>query len=566
MNRIARLVVLSAAAVLAACGGGGGSDGTTTAATGPQSPSSTPAGVAFAAFGSSASTASLGWARPAGSATYVIERKSTGGDWVAVASVDARSGSYLDSGLAALTDYSYRLVDVGATRTTLAESATRTSEEQPVTTAVGGALAQAATTTVGTAGGQLASPDGAIVVHVPAGAFPADTQASAQPVTNTAPDGRGDGLTVRLDAAPRIALTLTLRYDAAQDAEADGQRIAVQRADGSWLSLPLTGLDRTTRTLSAELPPSWFSTTASATGKVTTQAAVPRGASEFVVIRYLAYYLKPRQAQVEVKKSLQLRPVARVRGTDRTAEVCGRDAEIDCVTVPVMTEREIDVLNDKAGYDRRWSVSGVDGGNATFGTVATSGSVGATFTAPDSKPNPSTVTASFKSRNLATGRTVTLSARIEITDGRWAGTMSSENGPSDAGTTFFATARVDWEADDAASTATRKVYRGTGDVDVVVADDDCVVSVSPSNQPMAASPQLVELAIDENASPMTYTARLITFWPATLSSRCPQGNASQSALAGYGWDVSGVVSDDGRRIEGRTTDANGAKVEWLFTR
>ena len=56
-------------------------------------------------------------------------------------------------------------------------------------------------------------------------------------------------------------------------------------------------------------------------------------------------------------------------------------------------------------------------------------------------------------------------------------------------------------------------------------------------------------------------------WPATLSASCPgKGGDTRPTLAGYGWDVSGVVSADGRRIEGKMTDENGAKIEWLFTR
>jgi hypothetical protein len=68
--------------LLAACGGGGGSTPATASTndTPQDSPNPTPGGAAFAAFGSSAHTVSLGWQRPAGSATYAIERKAVGGD------------------------------------------------------------------------------------------------------------------------------------------------------------------------------------------------------------------------------------------------------------------------------------------------------------------------------------------------------------------------------------------------------------------------------------------------------------------------------------------------------
>jgi hypothetical protein len=230
-----------------------------------------------------------------------------------------------------------------------------------------------------------------------------------------------------------------------------------------------------------------------------------------------------------------------------------------------MTTREIQFLNSKAGFDRRWTVSGLEGGTATLGTVIPSGSVGATFKAPASVPDPSTVTVTFESRDLETGRTVKMSSQIEITPDHWVGTMTAETGASDAGTTLTAMATATWEIDETASTDTRKIYRASGRVDVVVADDDCSVSVAPSSQPVSTQPQLVELTIDEGRSPMTYTARLITFWPATLSAVCPKASAATPTLAGYGWDVSGLVSDDGNRIEGRST-VDGAALEWSFTR
>lgn len=559
-------------ALLAACGGGGGSGGAAPAVgESDQTPLPPLPEVAFAAIGASAGAASLGWQRPSGAAIYTIERRSAGGAWQAVDSVDARSGVYLDVGLAPDTDYQYRLVETGGERRTLAERSVRTSNEQPVVSASGDPVSAQLTGSVDGAGGELKTPDGSIVVGVPAGAFTTPAQAQVQPVGNTAPQGRGPALRVRLDQIPAAPLTLTLRYDAGQDAEADGQRIALQRADGSWISLPLLEIDKTSRTLTAELAPTLFPALGEAGAAASARllsagAAAPAGGwVEFTVTRYLAFYLQPQKARVAVKKSLRLVPHARVLGQ---AERCSRDGATPvCVVDLVLTEREMTLLNSKPGFDRRWSVAGVEGGNSVVGTVQPGVRVGAVFKAPDRVPSPSTVVVGFQSRELASGRTVTLSAQVEITSDDWVGTLSAVNGPSDAGTTFTALADVRWTSDDAASTDTRKVFRASGSVDVVVSDDDCTVSVTPSHQAVAANPLLAELVVDESHSPAQYTLRLIAFWPATLSASCPGGSGSSATpAAGYGWDVSGTVGGGGDRIEGRRVDPSGAAIEWSFTR
>lgn len=587
MNPMSRCAARFGAAViavwLAACGGGGSGPAPATDESTQTSPPPA-AEVSFVATGASASGVSLAWQRPVAGARFTIERSHAGGDWVAVASVDALHGLYLDTGLASGTDYAYRLVETEGAHRTLAEHAARTTDEQPVVTAAGSALTAAVTQALGDSAAQLRSPDGATVLGIPAGAFPTPTTAQLQAVTNTAPAGRGAGLRVQIDDAPTAPLTLQLRYDAAQDAEADGQRIAVQRADGSWMSLPLNAIDRSTRTLTAELPPTLFAAlrnagAASAARPARARLAAPStvaaqavrsaapGASsvEFTVVRYLAFRLQPPQARVPVTKTLHLVPYARVLGQVERCLPQGVDP--GCTVDLVLQEREIPFTNTKPGFERRWSVAGIENGNPVVGTVQPSGPVGATFKAPVRVPNPSTVTVSLQSHHVASGSTVTLSSPIEITPDGWVGTLSAVNGPSDAGTTFTALADATWTVDEAASTETRTVYRASGNVDVVVSDDDCQISVTPSRQAVASNPLLAELVVDASASPARYTLRLIAFWSATLSATCPGGGGSSvTPAAGYGWDVSGTLSADGSRIEGSRIDESGARIDWSFTR
>lgn len=558
LQRAGLAFAAAATLFLAACGGSGYSD----AAPGPSpAPTPAPGAVGFAAVGSSAHTASLAWERPGSAATWTVERQAGGGAWVEVARVDAREGVFLDAGLAPDTAYAYRLRDGSAT---LAEKATRTGTEAPPTTARGAAAGDMATQTVGTAGGRIASADGAIVVDVPAGAFAAAGSASAQPVANTAPGGLGAGLAVQLPARPAAPLALTLRWSADEDRLADGTRIAVQRPDGSWVSLPVLAQDKAARTLTAALPPSFFAPAGAAARAMPSAIQIV----EFTVVRYLAFHLEPRQALLKVGTSIELVPHARVRGYDALVGTCVSFPEFEaCVMQPVMETREIPFTNAKAGYERQWLVFDDVGGKPGFGTVVPHATVGATYTAPDRVPDPSTVPVSFVSRHLASGRTVFLTSLMAIWDDRWSGEMRAQTLPSDAGTAMTAIARVAWNADAAASTATRKVYRPDGQLDVIVTDDDCTVTISPASQPVSTDVRLVELAVDESVTPPTYTARLVTFWTATITGVCPRGSDSVvSTSTGYGWSVSGTVGGDGHRIEGSYQDEEGTTISWSFTR
>lgn len=554
LQRAGLLVAASATLFLAGCGGSGDSAGGAPAPS--PTPTPAPGAVGFAAVGSSAHTASLAWQRPAGSATWAVERQDSGGAWVEIARVDAREGVFLDAGLAPDTAYAYRLREGAAT---LAEHATRTGTEVPVSTARGAAAGDLLTQTLGTVGGRLAAADGAITVDVPAGALASAGSASAQPVANTAPGGLGGGLALRLPARPAAPLALTLHYGADDDRHADAMRIAAQRPDGSWISLPLAAQDKAARTLSAELPPSFF-----APAGATAQAIE---IVEFTVVRYLAFHLEPRQALVKVKGSIDLVPHARVRGYDALIGTCVSFPEFEaCVMQPVMETREIPFTNSKAGFERRWLVFEDEGGKPGFGTVAPRGAVGATYTAPERVPDPSTVPVSFVSRHLATGRTVFLTSLMAIWDDRWSGEMRAVTPPSYAGTEFTAIARVAWNLDSGASTATRKVYRPEGSLDVMVTDDNCTVTITPMSHPVSTDTRLVELAVDESTTPPTYTARLGTFWTATLAASCPNGSATTTTqVAGYGWEVAGTVTGDGSVIEG-TADSDGTAISWSFRR
>lgn len=557
-RRMAALFLsLSLGAFVAGCGGNGDSSSDA----GP-APAPTPAPVAFAAVGTSASTASLAWQAPAAGGTWTIERRAPGGAWATAGTVDARHGGFVDTGLAADTAYDYRLLaaDGGSPRT-VAEARATTSHEAPVRTAAGTALADAAPSTVGAAGGRLAAADGRIAIDVPAGAFAAATPASVQPVSNTAPAGRGHGLRVTLGSTPTAPLKLTLRHDAADDGVADGLRIAVQRADGSWWSLPLAARDKTARTLEAVLPPAAFAPAAAT-------AAAANVTLEFTIVAYLAFELQPPNAMVKVSTSLPLKAVARVRGYDTQIGTCV-ELDVDlrgCLMTPVMQTREIPFTNQKAGYERQWWVNAEVGGSGADGTVRADGAVGGVYTAPPRVPAPETVRVSFVSRNLATGQTVTLTSLVTIYDDSFRGMLEAVIGPSIAGTTYFSRAEVTWRLDPATAASAVKEYVAEGVLRLSVTDDDCTVTMTPTSHAIENTvPALIRLTVDERTVPASYHFALVTFWNGSITGVCPKASTTQNGLLGYAWEASGTLKNDDTLIEGQE-NVEGGVISWSFSR
>jgi len=551
-------LLLAATFTLAACGGGDGSSSGTGTGTG-----GTPTAVLnqpFDAVGSSARTVSLAWTPPAEAARYDIERRGASGDFVRIASVDAGSAAYLDSGLTEGATYSYRLAKVGSARSETAAKTATTTDDQAIVTERGTPLGEFTGRTLGTAGGTLSSHDGLVQVDIPAGAFAAETATETQPVENMAPEARADALRVRLAAAPRLPLTLKLRYDPAQDDEVDALRIAVQRPLGDWTSLPLAKVDRATRTLEARLPPEFLAAAGS-----TAASGV-----EFHVAQYVAMTLLPREARVRVGDSIEFVPWAHVRGYETNAAGCPLlpDGSSDCVMQPVLQARKLPLTNSKPGYDRYWRVNFIEGGNATLGTISTTGSIGARYTAPAHVPNPATVRVVFHTAHTASGRVLNLSSKVEIWDDAFNGTLDAVDGPSSEGTTLFARAQSRWELDPATANQPVKRYKGSGNVKVWATDADCsAINFSPDNSAIDTGSQMVSLEVDESRTPFTYKLTLVTFWTSTFSAQCNRGSATlPGMLAGWGWQVEGTVANDGQLIVGEQVTEDGYRLSWRLNR
>lgn len=105
---------------------------------------------------------------------------------------------------------------------------------------------------IGTAGGELRSGDGKLLVKIPAGAVSAATVFSIQPITNTLPGGHLSAYRL-LPEGTNFAKPVELVYQYTEDetvgTAVDALFLAYQKNDGVWSFMTETKLDAAARTL-----------------------------------------------------------------------------------------------------------------------------------------------------------------------------------------------------------------------------------------------------------------------------------------------------------------------------
>jgi len=533
-------------ALLAACGGGGGTEPTGTPGAG-----NTPE---FVAVGSSAHTVSLGWKAVAGANGYTVERKRAGEAFAPVATLASDTDQYLDEGLETSTAYTYRLAANGVAGA-VAEQAATTAAAAAVVTPVGARVGMPAGQSIGSAGGQIVSADGAARLTVPADALAADANASLQAITNTAPDGQGNGVHVHVDGAPVKPLTLTLAYASALAPMADGLGVAMQRSDGSWLSLPVMGIDKTNRTLSVELPAD--TRTLVAAGSHAEAAAAGGVSLDVDVVTYLDFWLAPREATVEVGKTLLLVPYAHTLVAIGTS--CVPDETGSCLKMPILDTREVPFENQKPGYTRKWYVWAEEGGNAAFGTITPrSGAAGATFKAPAHVPAQNPVPVTFTTTHVKSGRSITLTSTITIKEPVWTGiihgTLSAPGG--DIGFSFSAEAV--WTPVDGSDGT---LFHASGTQSVTVLNYTCTATATPGSTTLPPG----ALTLDRSVDPPRYTLDVGSLWQTVIAGSCPGNGSTSVGMTVPGrLQVSGTVGGNGDTING-TASQNGIEWDWALT-
>jgi hypothetical protein len=231
--------------------------------------------------------------------------------------------------------------------------------------------------TIGPAGGTLASTDELLTIEVPAGALDADTQLGIQPLTSTAPNGLGSGFRLT-PAGVTFSSPVTLTFNPTTEQLA-GTVIALtgigyQDSSGVWRWMRSVERDEANGLVS-----------------VTT--------THFSDWSLLAgAQLRPPKASVKTGETLTL-----------TAVECWTEEE---ELAPLPGEEQLAPLPPRFDCDpegeqlaplplklSNWSVNGIAGGNGTIGTVSAHG-VAATYGAPSTKPDPSTVAVSVEASNV----------------------------------------------------------------------------------------------------------------------------------------------------------------------
>lgn len=532
------LALVAASTLLVACGGSGDGNDAGPGTTPPPGP------TAVTAVGSSASTVSLGWSPVADSGGYRVERQAAAGAWTAVAELPADAGDYLDDGLQAKTAYQYRVLARQGGRV-LATTAATTTEDVAPTSAVGDVVAELARGSVGPAGGRVASGDGQVAVDVPAGAFAAATELVLRSTANTAPDGRGDGVELAVATAPAKPLALTLAIDAALAPQAAGLRVAMQRHDGSWLALPTAV--RSAQQLKVVLP-----LVASAAGAQGLAGTAP---SPYRLVRYSDLYLKPSEARVAVGGHKELIPYAHTLQPEMDCE--GGNLEVRCVPTPVLMASEVPLRNDKAGYSRQWYVAGLPGGSAAVGMTATQVDFGAMYIAPQHAPTPNPVEVTFISQNLKTGRTIALTATIEVVEPHWTGLVKGYLGAADLA--FGFASQSVWTLAPGGDLGS---FTAAGTQSINVINITCTATASPASTALPPG----SLKVDTSTTPATYTLDVGSLWDTVITGTCPgqPGQAVVPMKVPGQLQVSGTVSGDGKKIEGRIT-VNGVDWDWALT-
>ncbi len=550
MSPLRRLAPLCAGLlILAGCGGGA------TPAAPPTSPTSPVPGARMAAEPGSAQHNTVTWSGGSAGTAWRLERRlGDNGDYALVAEVDSGTGVWLDGGLSADTAYGYRLSR--ADGSVLATASVRTGSEAALTTPApaptGTGLALPVTPTTQ----RLELPDGGLTLDLPAGSLSQSGTATLQPIANPLADGIGPGLSLSLPERPARALTLSLRYGADKDADEVLQdRIALRQADGSWWLLPLAAFDEGRRLLQVSLPPSvWVAGPTATALAARPGAVVTAGGVRGDFVRVKALKLVPASATVPTLRSQRFVPVSIYRLNVSTG--CESDDGL-CVPSPVLRDVQLPLLNSKPGFQRQWTLEGSATPDGALGTLAPDPQAGVVYTAPAQVPATHPLTLRFLSTDSRSGRHLVLSARVRVAEDAWVGQLQARVGVGEAGNHYAADTR--WTPDAAQSSATRRVYRPSGNVAVRI-ESPCAQTASPDHVTLAQARATGQLVIDESTSPARYALALNTLWYATIQLQCTQ--ASFETALGHVWAAEGVVQ--GGQIQG-ADDGLGAR-SWSLGR
>lgn len=338
-----------------------------------------------------------------------------------------------------------------------------------VVTPIGENIGAPVTETIGAAGGVVTL--GKVTVSAPSGAFNGSSL-RLQAISDTF-NNAGQGIAISSDVGWNKYLTVTLPIDPSEDSP-ESLSLAVQQSDGSWRSLEPVKVDVAAGTVSAGLP---------AVTEVSTARVRAQGLLDLKrVIKFKKYYFKPPSATVRVGKTQTFVPYAQVLERPKDCPKpppADPNADLAPLIAPKCLkplEREYPFTNDKDNFARAWYVDGIFNGNSTVGTITRSSGSGATYTAPDKKPSPDTVTVSFQSIQTDTLDSVSIKppAKVKIIEdfmSSYAGSLAF-SGSNPAEMTYTGQGNLTWTMIENLPNDLAK-YEAAGSLQVTTTYPDC---------------------------------------------------------------------------------------------
>jgi hypothetical protein len=373
------------------------------------------------------------------------------------------------------------------------------------------------TATIGPAGGELTSDDGALTINIPPGALSAPASVTIQPITNYALGGIGEAYRLTPDGltfSTPVLMTFTIPTQFMEGTHPDFMDVAVQTAEGFWGVLKNRSYNSANGTLTATT--SHFSDYAAISG----------------------LNLRPGRADVATGGTLGLA----VQYCSQTVPGDG-PADDDLVAL-VITCSDISIVGPTSTLI--WQVNGVTGGNSTVGTIAATGDWDATYTAPQSQPAANPVAVSVR-----LGNDIFVSHIRVIGDG-WTGTVTAELGEGEK-----IVANVVWKPTGTiANRETFEVHSGS----VVYTPSTSPVGPNCSNE--SVNPNTVtmppvlfgSLSIDHSTTPAKFSGTGTTALQTTVSWVCAGVPQSEPLVIFLEWlltigaDTPLEVSADGQTI------------------
>lgn len=401
--------------------------------------------------------------------------------------------------------------------------ARKVAPKPPLVTDKGAPAGQAATATLGSSGGSVASPDAKLTLTVPSGALAAQAELSIQPLTNLAPGGKG--------AAFRLApegqtfanpVTLTFHYTDADLAgtAAEALGIAYQDEQGVWRSLKAVTLDAAAKTVSVST--THFSDWSLVSG----------------------FQLRPAAGAVDLNQQLLLE-----------VDFC-QSQDVGDGLATLLAACEPTNFFPVTG----WSVNGIAGGNQSVGSIDEVNQGMANYTAPASKPagNPVAVSA----ETTVGKQKILLTANLTIGGAaRWAGTVTSvttQDTPGVKTRTEKSVATVTFAFDEG-----NAIYFSSGTVSFNAVEKDLTNScqtTTTGSAPIGSQDGILEFVPD--TAPRAYWSYGSTPASLTLAKTCPDGTHTSATFdsAIVWWTAAPVTAGFTVKPDGTLDDAATAPV------